>query len=269
MIFVSSIHMDLSTEEFQSIFDAFGTITSCKLCPAPQGSTDKHQGYGYIQFEEEDAVKEALTFNMFDLGGLYLRVCQAITTEDMVDWMNGGEGKVSAVDAAAGATGAGAAAGAAGTGAAGVGGAGAAGAVGGGGPGGQQQEQLSGVNELDSNGGNISGTTARYLMMQKLAQRGNNSLLMVIKNMVMPDEVDEDLEDELMEGFGADVAPQVEKMNIIVEKDEGWVKIFVLFKNVTGMNAACSLMDQRIFDGRTIKAHVYNQAQFDSGDYTS
>ena len=141
-----------------------------------------------------------------------------------------------------------------------------------GGPGGgagQQQGQLSAVNELDSNGGNISGTTARYLMMQKLAQRGNNSLLMVIKDMVLPDEVDEELEEELMEGFGQDVAPSVEKMNIIVEKDEGWVKIFVLFKNENGLNAGIAKMDQRKFDGRIIKAHVYNQAQFDSGDYTS
>ena len=267
-IFVSSIHMDLSTEEFQSIFDAFGTITSCKLCPAPQGSTDKHQGYGYIEFADEDSVKEALTFNMFDLGGLHLRVCQAITTEDMIDWMNGGEGKVSAVDAAAGATGEGSAAGGVGAAAAG-GGMPGAGMGGPGGGAGQQQGQLSAVNELDSNGGNISGTTARYLMMQKLAQRGNNSLLMVIKDMVLPDEVDEELEEELMEGFGQDVAPSVEKMNIIVEKDEGWVKIFVLFKNENGLNAGIAKMDQRKFDGRIIKAHVYNQAQFDSGDYTS
>jgi len=254
-IFVSSIHMDLSSEEFQSIFDAFGTIESCKLCPAPQGSSDKHQGYGYIKFAEEDSVKEALTFNLFDLGGLHLRVCQAITVEDMVDWMNGAEGKVSAVDAAKGVDGT------------------AAGSVAGNGVGGmaapQQQEQLSAVNELDTNGGNISGTTARYLMMQKLAQRGKTSLLMVIKEMIMPGEVDAELEDELLDGFGEEVGRQVEKIKIIVDGDAGWVKIFVLFKNEQGLNAGISLMNGRKFDGRVIKAHSYNQAQFDSGDFSS
>lgn len=44
-IYVASIHPDLSEQDIQSVFEAFGKIKSCKLAQAQIG---KHKGYGYI-----------------------------------------------------------------------------------------------------------------------------------------------------------------------------------------------------------------------------
>jgi RNA-binding proteins (RRM domain) len=63
---------------FHSVFEAFGPIKYCKLAP---GSTpSRHKGYGFIEYETQQAALEAITsMNLFDLGGQYLRVGRAIT----------------------------------------------------------------------------------------------------------------------------------------------------------------------------------------------
>lgn len=61
-----------------SVFEAFGPIKYCKLAP---GSTpSRHKGYGFIEYETQQAALEAIaSMNLFDLGGQYLRVGRAIT----------------------------------------------------------------------------------------------------------------------------------------------------------------------------------------------
>lgn len=63
---------------FHSVFEAFGPIKYCKLAP---GSTpSRHKGYGFIEYETQQAAIEAIaSMNLFDLGGQYLRVGRAIT----------------------------------------------------------------------------------------------------------------------------------------------------------------------------------------------
>jgi RNA recognition motif-containing protein len=60
------------------VFEAFGPIKYCKLAP---GSTpSRHKGYGFIEYETQQAALEAIaSMNLFDLGGQYLRVGRAIT----------------------------------------------------------------------------------------------------------------------------------------------------------------------------------------------
>jgi len=80
-IYVSSIHPDLSEKEIQSVFEAFGAITSCVL--AKDTTTGKHKGYAFIEYETVEAAKEAISsMNLFDLGGQHLRVGKAITPPD-------------------------------------------------------------------------------------------------------------------------------------------------------------------------------------------
>lgn len=43
-IYVSSIHPELSEQDIQSVFEAFGIIKTCKLAQAQIG---KHKGFGY------------------------------------------------------------------------------------------------------------------------------------------------------------------------------------------------------------------------------
>ncbi|XP_017488412.1 PREDICTED: poly(U)-binding-splicing factor half pint-like [Rhagoletis zephyria] len=76
-IYISSIHPELSEQDIQSVFEAFGTVKSCKLAQAQVG---KHKGFGYVEYESEQSMVEAITaMNMFDLAGQNLRVGRAIT----------------------------------------------------------------------------------------------------------------------------------------------------------------------------------------------
>lgn len=77
-IYVASIHPDLTEEDIKSVFEAFGPIKYCKLAP---GSTpSRHKGYGFIEYDTQQAALEAIaSMNLFDLGGQYLRVGRAIT----------------------------------------------------------------------------------------------------------------------------------------------------------------------------------------------
>ena len=62
---------DLVAEDIQSLFSAFGPIKSCDLVCGTKG---KHKGYGYIEYEDAKAAKDAVSMNLYNLGGQYLRV---------------------------------------------------------------------------------------------------------------------------------------------------------------------------------------------------
>ncbi|OTF72984.1 poly(U)-binding-splicing factor PUF60-like protein, partial [Euroglyphus maynei] len=76
-IYVASIHPELTEQDIKSVFEAFGQINSCKLAQCQSG---KHKGYGYIEYESEQSMIEAISaMNYFDLAGQHLRVGRAIT----------------------------------------------------------------------------------------------------------------------------------------------------------------------------------------------
>ncbi|XP_076461353.1 poly(U)-binding-splicing factor PUF60-like [Babylonia areolata] len=78
-IYVASIHLDLSESDIKSVFEAFGKIKYCRLAQDP-ARPGKHKGYGFIEYETQQAQVDAVTsMNLFDLGGQYLRVGKAIT----------------------------------------------------------------------------------------------------------------------------------------------------------------------------------------------
>ena len=57
-----------------SVFSVFGTIKSIRL-PQEPSRPGKHRGYAYIEYESEQQCTDAITaMNLFDLGGLPLRV---------------------------------------------------------------------------------------------------------------------------------------------------------------------------------------------------
>lgn len=117
----------------------------------------------------------------------------------------------------------------------------------------------------------ISGKDARYMMMQKLA-RGSPSGILVLRNMVTIEEIDEDLEEEVTEEcsrFG-----EVNRVIIYQERQgeeehaDVIVKIFVEFAKPSEADAAQSALNNRWFGGRSIQADIYDEDKYKAQDYS-
>ncbi|XP_018327868.1 poly(U)-binding-splicing factor half pint isoform X2 [Agrilus planipennis] len=122
----------------------------------------------------------------------------------------------------------------------------------------QQQENMS-----------IKGQNARHLVMQKL-MRKVDSRVVILRNMVGPEDVDETLQDEIQEEcskFGI-----VERVIIYNEKqseDDNTdiiVKIFVEFSQTGEAEKARDALNGRYFGGRMVQAALYDQTLFDHSD---
>lgn len=57
-VFVKNIHPEILHKELQEAFSVFGNILSCKV--AVDAADGKSKGYGYVQFESEEAAKSAI-----------------------------------------------------------------------------------------------------------------------------------------------------------------------------------------------------------------
>lgn len=121
----------------------------------------------------------------------------------------------------------------------------------------QQQESMS-----------ISGQSARHLVMQRLMRR-RVSRVIILNDMVGPEDVDQSLQEEIHEECGKYGAVQ---RVIIYNERQGdddshvLVKIFVEFSNMPEAEAAVEALNGRYFGGRTVRASIYDQDLFDHGD---
>ncbi|UJR25434.1 hypothetical protein I4U23_006781 [Adineta vaga] len=122
-----------------------------------------------------------------------------------------------------------------------------------------QQEELS-----------VKGREQRHLLMQKLNKRRLDSHVCVLRNMVVAEEIDDDLQQEITEECSK--YGEVRKVVIYTEKQgeednaEEVVKIFVEFNNSKGAEKTVESLNGRWFGGRTIKAELYDQATYDAED---
>uniref|UniRef100_A0A8R1HMG5 RRM domain-containing protein n=1 Tax=Caenorhabditis japonica TaxID=281687 RepID=A0A8R1HMG5_CAEJA len=111
----------------------------------------------------------------------------------------------------------------------------------------------------------IRGNDARHLLMTKLL-RTNRSSVLILRNMVKPEDIDEYLEGEIRE--------EASKFGTVVDvvianfAANGTVKIFVKFADSMQVDRAKAAMDGRFFGGNTVKAEAYDQVLFDHADYT-
>ncbi|XP_028833740.1 poly(U)-binding-splicing factor PUF60a isoform X1 [Denticeps clupeoides] len=118
----------------------------------------------------------------------------------------------------------------------------------------------------------ISGSSARHMVMQKLLRK-QESTVMVLRNMVGPEDIDDDLEGEVTEECGK--FGVVNRVIIYQEKQgeeedaEVIVKIFVEFSSATEMNKAIQALNNRWFGGRKVIAEVYDQERFDNSDLSA
>jgi poly(U)-binding-splicing factor PUF60 len=115
----------------------------------------------------------------------------------------------------------------------------------------------------------ISGSQARQMVMQKLL-RNTETRVMVLRNMVGPEDVDEDLESEVVDECSK--YGNVNRVIIYQEKQseaddaEILVKIFVEFHQPSEVEKATKALDNRYFAGRLIRAQPFDQAMFDAND---
>ncbi|XP_055057817.1 poly(U)-binding-splicing factor PUF60a isoform X5 [Paramisgurnus dabryanus] len=118
----------------------------------------------------------------------------------------------------------------------------------------------------------ISGSSARHMVMQKLLRK-QESTVMVLRNMVGPEDIDDDLEGEVTEECGKFGA--VNRVIIYQEKQgeeedaEVIVKIFVEFSAASEMNKAIHALNNRWFGGRKVIAEVYDQERFENSDLSA
>uniref|UniRef100_A0A667WLD4 RRM domain-containing protein n=1 Tax=Myripristis murdjan TaxID=586833 RepID=A0A667WLD4_9TELE len=138
----------------------------------------------------------------------------------------------------------------------------------------QQEAQQDGAMEplSEQEHMSISGSSARHMVMQKLLRK-QESTVMVLRNMVGPDDIDDDLEGEVTEECGKFGSV---KRVIIYQERQGEeddadviVKIFVEFSEAAEMNRAIQALNHRWFGGRKVVAEVYDQERFDSSDLSA
>ncbi|XP_065203646.1 poly(U)-binding-splicing factor half pint [Planococcus citri] len=124
----------------------------------------------------------------------------------------------------------------------------------------QQQENMS-----------IKGQSARHLVMQKL-MRKVESKVVILRNMVGPEDVDESLQEEIQDECSK--YGNVERVIIYNEKqseeddDDVIVKIFVEFSAMSEAEKAKDALGGRFFAGRVVKAELYEQQLFDHNDFS-
>ncbi|CAI5959925.1 unnamed protein product [Closterium sp. NIES-64] len=208
-VYVGSIVYDLAEPDIMAIFQAFGPIKSCQLIPNPD--TGKHKGYGFVEFETEEAAKGAIQcMNGFQLGGRQLKVGWASASHAPTSASPAAPAFPSAIPGMPAIPGfPGAALPAA------AGGAGLMGAV----PG-----AVAAASPAEA-AASLPASPCRCIVM---------------RNMVTPEEVDDDLQSEVTDECGK--FGKVERVVIYQEQQsekpgDAIVKIFVLFSSTPGSAA--------------------------------
>ncbi|KAK1796956.1 hypothetical protein P4O66_008266 [Electrophorus voltai] len=126
------------------------------------------------------------------------------------------------------------------------------------------QENASEHEQLGGGGGGGGGRST-------VTQSG--STVMVLRNMVGPEDIDDDLEGEVTEECGKFGA--VNRVIIYQERQgeeedaEIIVKIFVEFSDSEEMNKAIQALNNRWFAGRKVVAEVYDQERFNNSDLSA
>ncbi|XP_072177607.1 poly(U)-binding-splicing factor PUF60-like isoform X3 [Diadema setosum] len=308
-IFVTSIHGDLSADDIKSVFEAFGKIVSCNLPSDSIGGKHKGYGFiEYDKMQSaQDAIS---SMNLFDLGGQFLRVgraLDAVTAPAAAAALNmAGTSTPSLLNP----TTLTAAPGLLATPQVGLLGmphavmaSSAAGVITGVTP---VRPQVSTVpittapvaltagvmamqpvvepakeepaepkeTELpqtisEQENMTISGSNARHMVMQKLLRKSDSNV-MVLRNMVGVEDLDDELEGEVTEECGK--FGVVNRVVIYQERQgeeedaEVIVKIFVEFSDPSEAEKAADALNGRWFGGRMVRAESYDQDKFDSSD---
>uniref|UniRef100_G3MKM6 RRM domain-containing protein n=2 Tax=Amblyomma TaxID=6942 RepID=G3MKM6_AMBMU len=115
----------------------------------------------------------------------------------------------------------------------------------------------------------IKGSNARHMLMRKLMRR-TESCVVVLRNMVGVEDLDDELESEVTDECGR--FGTVKRVIIYQERqseDENAdivVKIFVEFSQAQESASARDALNGRFFGGRIVKAELYDQTLYEAND---
>lgn len=77
-IYVANVHELIQEEEIRAIFEAFGPLRHCNLCPDPK-IISQHRGYGYVEYEVvADAINAMNSLHNFELAGRQLKIGKTV-----------------------------------------------------------------------------------------------------------------------------------------------------------------------------------------------
>jgi len=231
-LFVHGVHRDINSENLRAVFEAFGTVNSCELIP--DVSTGNHRGYGFVVYDSVSSAQEAMKeLDGMEMAGRSIHVKVANPSS--------GQAGSSAADAATAAMM-------------------AANSLGRSAPG----DALSKEENLT-----IGGVNQRLALMQKLARSSQpTSRVLGLKNMLTPEDLDEDLEGEItseVSKYGV-----VQRL-VIFHEDEGLpsatVKVFILFATEQDATVAQEKLHGRWFGGSQIIAEFWDERRFEANDF--
>eukprot|EP00301_Raphidiophrys_heterophryoidea_P027330 c9605_g2_i2.p1 GENE.c9605_g2_i2~~c9605_g2_i2.p1 ORF type:complete len:316 (-),score=84.04 c9605_g2_i2:80-1027(-) len=232
-IYVGSIHFDLTEEDIKTVFSTFGPIKSCQLIR--DVATGRHKGYGFIEYDTAQIAEEAIAqMHNFELAGRQLKVGRATAT---------GTGSLMPPMMGMG------------------------GVPGMGMPGAFANQDNSGTIQREENP-QISGNQ-RFMLMQSLNRaddiQSTASRCTVLKNMVDPEDVDDDLKQEVREEcskYGS-----VEDVVVHIGSPTSAL-IFVLFSTAIEAAKALQSLNGRWFGGRMITAEYFPEKKFVAKEFS-
>lgn len=77
-IYVANIHELIQEDEIRAIFEAFGPLKHCNLCPDTK-LLNQHRGYGYVEYEVvADAINAVNSLHNFELAGRQLKIGKTV-----------------------------------------------------------------------------------------------------------------------------------------------------------------------------------------------
>jgi poly(U)-binding-splicing factor PUF60 len=77
-IYVANVHELIQEDEIKAIFEAFGPLRHCNICPDPK-SISQHRGYGYVEYEVvADAINAMNSLHNFELAGRQLKIGKSV-----------------------------------------------------------------------------------------------------------------------------------------------------------------------------------------------
>lgn len=278
-VYIGNVPFGFSSEDLKKIFVVFGPIMSCQLLPS-QDNPQQHRGYGFIEYATADAAKLAIeTMNGFEVAGKQLKVnfatamrspgvggaSPAFGLPGTLPGTTPSTANPNALPTGISPLGASTASAVAPSPTLADGGFGASAPSGAEGGASSSSSCAAGGSSHNGShsgsGADRSSSTAEDDEEEKpLPPLPTNiqSPVILLTNMVGPEEVDSELKDEVREEcskFG-----DVSEVEVHVVK--GTVRIFVEFKSLAGAKEAIPSLHGRWFGGRQILANTYDQHLF-------
>ncbi|KAF7456178.1 RNA recognition motif-containing protein [Cryptosporidium felis] len=262
-IYIGSVPYSFTTDDLRHIFKAFGVILSCQLIPSIE-KPGTHRGYGFIEFSTADQAKLAIeTMNGFEVGGKQLKVNVATALKPQTG--GGGTGAQSGVPTSS-------------------------------------VNQIPIINPIQNvltsqippmggmphqmvlpsmmqmpavappplplyqqpPGYPITGAPAPYQIPGALSGTGNNSNIILLTNMVGPDEIDDELKEEVKiecSKYGKVYDVRIHVSNNI-SKPSDRVRIFVIFESPAMAQIAVPALNNRWFGGNQVFCNLYNAERY-------